>query len=341
MLVSDEDVLRRAQEWQEAGAKIAIATVIETWGSAPCPVGSHLIIDSDGRFIGSVSGGCIEAEVINEALDIIAAGRPRLLEFGVLDEIAWRAGLSCGGNIKVYVERVDLTRSELLAALNAERTARCPALLITDLASGTQRLVRAADVARDPLGEALEQQLQLGKSGTLQAAGDTMFVLVRLPPVRLVIIGAGHIAQALAPMAKFAGFDVVIVDPRMAFATPERFPDCKIIADWPEEVLPQHALDRYTAIVVLSHEPRIDDQAIALALAARCFYIGALGSRKTHAKRLERLRATGMADATLAMIHAPIGLDIAAVSSAEIAIAILAEIVATRRQKPLRSEQAA
>jgi xanthine dehydrogenase accessory factor len=341
MLVSDDDILRKAQEWQAGGAKIAIATVIETWGSAPCPVGSHLVIDSDGRFIGSVSGGCIEAEVVNEALDVIAAGNRRLLEFGVLDEIAWRAGLSCGGNIKVYVERVDLTRGELLAALNAERTGRRPALLITDLTSGAQRLVRADDVARDPLGEALKQQLQLGKSGTLQAPGGTMFVSVQLPPVRLVIVGAGHIAQALAPMAMFAGFDVVIIDPRTAFATPERFPDCQVIADWPEDVLPQLALDQNTATVALSHEPRIDDPGVALALAARCFYVGALGSRKTHAKRLERLQAAGMADATLATIHAPIGLDIAAVSPAEIAIAILAEIVATRRQKPLRSEQAA
>ncbi len=341
MFVSDEDVLRKAQEWQETSGGVAIATVIETWGSAPRPVGSHLIVDSDSRFLGSVSGGCIEAEVVTEALDVIASGTPRLLEFGVADETAWRAGLSCGGNIKVYIERVDLRRSELLAALNAERAARRAALLITDLATGAQRLVRAADIARDPIGETLEQQLQLGKSGVVEAGGGTMFILVELPPVRLVIVGASHIAQDLAPMAKLAGFDVVVIDPRTAFATPEKFPHCQVIADWPQEILPQRALDHDTAMVVLAHEPRIDDPGIAFALAAQCFYVGALGSRKTHAKRLERLRAKGIADTTLAMIHAPIGLDIAAVSPAEIAIAILAEIVAARHQKPLRSDQAA
>jgi xanthine dehydrogenase accessory factor len=341
MLGSDEDLLRKAQEWREAGANVAIATVIETWGSAPRPVGSHLIVDSGGQFLGSVSGGCVEAEVVTEALDVIETGAPRVLEFGVRDETAWRAGLSCGGNIKVYVERVDLLRGELFAALNAERAARRAALLITDLATGAQRFVRASDIALDPLGEALEQQLRIGKSGVVEAGGGIMFVLVQVPSVRLVIIGAGHIAQALAPIAKLADLDVVIIDPRTAFATPERFPGCEMIADWPQEILPQHALDHSTAMVVLAHEPRIDDPGIALALAAECFYVGALGSRKTHAKRLERLRAMGISDARLATIHAPIGLDIAAVSPAEIAIAILAEIVAARHQKPLRSEQAA
>jgi xanthine dehydrogenase accessory factor len=341
VFVSDEDILRKAQEWQETSGGVAIATVIETWGSAPRPVGSHLIVDSDSRFLGSVSGGCIEAEVVTEALDVIAGGTPRLLEFGIADETAWRAGLSCGGNIKVYIERVDLTRSELLAALNAERAARRAALLITDLATSAQRLVRAADIACDPLGETLEQQLQLGRSGVVEAGGGTMFILVELPPVRLVIVGANHIAQALAPMAELAGFDVVVIDPRTAFATPEKFPHCQVIIDWPEAILPQCALDHDTAMVVLAHEPRIDDPGIAFALAAQCFYVGALGSHKTHAKRLERLGAKGIADTTLAMIHAPIGLDIAAVSPAEIAIAILAEIVAARHQKPPRSDQAA
>ncbi len=164
--------------------------------------------------------------------------------------------------------------------------------------------------------------------------------LVKVPPVRLVVFGAGHIAQALAPVAKLAGFDLVIVDPRTAFATLERFPDCEVSAEWPQEVLPRLGLDLYTAMVLLTHEPRIDDPGITAALAAQCFYVGALGSRKTHANRLERLRAAGIAEPTLARIHAPIGLDIGAVSPAEIAISILAEIIAARRQKPLRSERA-
>jgi len=229
-------------------------------------------------------------------------------------------------------------RSDLLATLNAERAGRRAVILLTDLATGVQRLVRAADIANDPLGEELEERLRSGKSGLLQAGAT--FALVKVPPVRLVVFGAAHIAQALAPMAKLAGFDLVIVDPRTAFATLERFPDCEVIAEWPQEVLPRLGLDLYTAMVLLTHEPRIDDPGITAALAAQCFYVGALGSRKTHANRLERLRAAGIAEPTLARIHAPIGLDIGAVSPAEIAISILAEIIAARRQKPLRSERA-
>jgi xanthine dehydrogenase accessory factor len=232
-------------------------------------------------------------------------------------------------------------QSDLLARLNTERAARRPVLLLTDLATGVQRLVRAADIAEDPLGEELQTRLRLGRSGLLEAGGGTIFALVEVPHVRLIVIGAGHIAQALAPMARRAGLDLVIIDPRTAFATPERFPDCKVIAQWPQEVLPRLGLDAYTAVVLLTHEPQIDDPGISAALAAQCFYVGALGSRKTHGKRLERLRAAGIADAALAKIHAPVGLDIGAVSPAEIAISVLAEIIAVRRQKPLRSEQAA
>jgi xanthine dehydrogenase accessory factor len=230
-------------------------------------------------------------------------------------------------------------QGDLLARLNAERAGRRAAVLLTELASGAQRLVCAADIAKDPLGAELGARLRQGKSGLLE--GETVFALVEVPPVRLIVVGAGHIAQVFAPMAKLAGFDIVIVDPRTAFATAERFPDCEVIAEWPQEVLPRLGLDLYTAMVLLTHEPRIDDPGISAALAAQCFYVGALGSRKTHAKRLERLRTAGVSDAVLARIHAPIGLDIGAVSPAEIAIAVLAEIIAAQRQRPLRSEQAA
>jgi xanthine dehydrogenase accessory factor len=232
-------------------------------------------------------------------------------------------------------------RSDLLATLNAERAARRVAILLTDLATGAQRLVRAADVANDPLKEPLEARLKLGKSGLLETAGGTIFALLEMPPLRLVIVGANHIAQALAPMAKLADFDVILVDPRTAFATPERFPGFRLITEWPQDVFPSLALDPYTATVLLTHEPRIDDPAISAALAAQCFYVGALGSRKTHAKRVDRLRTAGIEETALARIHAPIGLDIGAVSPADIAVSILAEIVAERRQKPLRSEKAA
>ncbi|MFZ0558752.1 MAG: XdhC family protein [Methylovirgula sp.] len=232
-------------------------------------------------------------------------------------------------------------RSDLLATLNAERAARRATILLTDLASGAQRLLRATDVADDPIREQLEARLKLGKSGILETAGGSIFALLEVPPLRLVIVGADHIAQALAPMAKLADFDVIIVDPRTAFATPERFPDCELITEWPQDVFPRLMLDAYTAMVLLSHAPRIDDPGISAALDAQCFYVGALGSRKTHAARLDRLRAAGIGEPALTKIHAPIGLDIGAVSPADIAVSILAEIIAERRQKPLRSEKAA
>ncbi len=231
-------------------------------------------------------------------------------------------------------------RRDLLAALNAERAARRAAVLVTDLESGAQRLVRAADIAADPLAELLAERLRLGKSGAADVAGRSLFLLVEVPRRRLVVLGAVHISQALAPMARLAELDMVIVDPRTAFATPERFPDIELIAEWPQEALPRLGLDPFTALAVLTHNPEIDDPALAAALGAGCFYVGALGSQKTHAKRLERLRAAGFADTQLNAIHAPIGLDIGAVSPAEIAVAILAEIIAAMRRKPRRSGKA-
>jgi len=229
-------------------------------------------------------------------------------------------------------------RLDLLTALNEERKARRAAVLVTDLGDGSQRLVRAAEIDRDPLAEALDERLRMGKSGTVESAGKRYFLTVQAPPARLIAVGAVHVSQALAPMAKLAGYDVTIVDPRTAFATPERFPDVRVIADWPDRVLPELGLDRYTAIALLTHDPKIDDPALNLALKAECFYVGALGSKKTHAKRLERLAAAGLT-AQAQRIHAPIGLDIGAVSPAEIAVSILGEMVLSLRKKPLRSEK--
>ncbi len=232
-------------------------------------------------------------------------------------------------------------RRELLTALNEERAARRPVIVATDLASGEQRLVRAADIARDPLADILTARLQSGKSGPVEVAGRDLFLLVEVPRRRLVVVGAVHITQAMAPMAKLADLDMVIVDPRSAFATPERFPDVEVIAEWPQDVLPELDLDAFTAVAVLTHNAQIDDPALVAALEAGCFYVGALGSQKTHAKRRERLRAAGIPEAQLNLIHAPIGLDIGSVSPAEIAIAILAEIIVAMRRKPLRSALAA
>jgi xanthine dehydrogenase accessory factor len=223
-------------------------------------------------------------------------------------------------------------RLDLLAALNAERAARRAAILVTDVATGAERLVKAADAAKDPLREVLAERFLSGKSGIAEIEGARYFLNVHLPASRMVITGAVHISQALAPMARIAGYDVVIVDPRTAFASPERFPDVAVLAEWPDQALPKLKLDAATAFVALTHDPKIDEPAIEAALAANCFYIGALGSKKTHAKRLERLRARGISDAALARIHAPIGLAIGAASPPEIAVAILAEITLRLRR---------
>ncbi len=228
-------------------------------------------------------------------------------------------------------------RLSLLSELNAERAARHAAVLVTDIASGEQRLVREEEVGHDPLAQDIQERLRQGKSGLIEWNGRQFFLTVQTPPVRAVIIGAVHISQALAPMARSLDLDVTIIDPRSAFATPERFPDVPVRAEWPDAVLPELGIDRYTAVVALTHDPKIDDPALAAALRSPCFYIGALGSRKTHERRVQRLTASGFTDADLARIHAPIGLDIGAVSPAEIAVSILAEIVATLRKERRRA----
>ncbi len=227
---------------------------------------------------------------------------------------------------------------EILQALNAERAARRPAVVVTELASGAQRLLKADQIDGDPLAAEVHKLLRMGKSATIEAEGRKWFIHVHAPTAKMVIIGAVHISQVLAPLARTLGYDVTIVDPRTAFASAERFPDVPLIADWPDVALPPLQVDRYTAFVALTHDPKIDDGALLHALAQNCFYIGALGSKKTHAKRLDRLSAQGASAADLAKIHAPIGLAIGAVSPAEIAVSIMAEITAQLRlPQPLPS----
>jgi xanthine dehydrogenase accessory factor len=228
-------------------------------------------------------------------------------------------------------------RLSILSDLNAERAARRAAILVTDVASGEQRLVREAEVEGDPMAGELQDALRRGKSGLIEREGHQFFLTVQAPPVRVVVIGAVHISQALAPMARGLDLDVTIIDPRTAFATPERFPDVPVLAEWPDAVLPDIGVDRYTAILALTHDPKIDDPALIAALRSECFYIGALGSRKTHERRIQRLIEAGFAEADFSRIHAPIGLDIGAVSPAEIAVSILAEIVASLRKERRRS----
>jgi xanthine dehydrogenase accessory factor len=225
-------------------------------------------------------------------------------------------------------------RLDILSSLNTERAARRAVVIVTDVASGEQRLVKATDMKADPLADLLDKRLRSGKSGMEETPQGKVFLTVYVPPPKLVITGAVHISQALGPMAKMLGYDVTIVDPRTAFATPERFPDVKVLAQWPNDALPPLGIDRYTAFAALTHDPKIDDPALMHALSRECFYIGALGSKKTHGRRVERLKAQGISDDQLARIHAPIGLSIGAVSPPEIAVAIMAEIIARLRQSP-------
>jgi xanthine dehydrogenase accessory factor len=230
---------------------------------------------------------------------------------------------------------------EVLKTLNEERAQRRAVVLVTDTQSGEQRLVKAADVGKDPLKPHLEKRIRMGKSGTEDTPQGKLFFTVHVPSPQLVITGAVHISQALAPIGKLLGYDVTIVDPRTAFATPERFPDVKMVAEWPDIALPPLNVDRYTAFVALTHDPKIDDPALLHALSRDCFYIGALGSKKTHAKRVARLKEAGKSDAEIGRIHAPIGLNIGAVSPPEIAVAIMGEITARLRQAEEKDAKAA
>jgi xanthine dehydrogenase accessory factor len=225
-------------------------------------------------------------------------------------------------------------RLDILQSLNAERAARRAAIVITDIVTGAQRFVPAADIAVDPLRDRLEPRLRSGKSGMEETPEGRVFLTVYVPPPRLVVTGAVHISQALAPVAMQLGYDVTIVDPRTAFASPERFPDVKLVPQWPDVALPPLNVDKYTAFAALTHDPKIDDPALLHALERDCFYIGALGSKKTHASRLARLKAQGATDDALARIHAPIGLAIGAASPSEIAVSIMAEITAALRLPP-------
>ncbi|WP_298966961.1 XdhC family protein [uncultured Methylobacterium sp.] len=227
---------------------------------------------------------------------------------------------------------------DLLRRLNLERAARRAAILVTAVEGGEQRLVREDEAAGDPLSDELLARLRSGRSGLVETEAGAQFLTVQVPPPRLILIGAVHISQGLAPMAAAVGLDVTVIDPRTAFATPERFPDVPLIALWPDEALAGiPPLDRYTAVAALTHDPKIDDPALIAALRAECFYVGALGSRKTHARRVERLAAAGLSPEAIGRIRAPIGLDIGAVSPPEIAVSVLAEVVAALRQGPRRA----
>lgn len=356
-----------ALDWHQSGAGAVLATVTQTWGSAPRPVGAQLVVSGAGAIMGSVSGGCVEGAVILEAAGVLATGLPRRLTFGVSDDTAFATGLACGGTIAVLLDPVGVGQGlpvALLRELCAARAARRPVALSVRLPATPEAGAKAAPDRAGPAHAAggpvpvpapAPASVPLPASGgdtttgadwahalhgpDDPALGDAFradrsgmhpdgarFVTVFNPPLRLIVVGAVHIAQPLIAMARLAGYDPFLVDPRTAFASENRFPGQVVSHDWPDEALAAQGLDRRTAVVTLTHEARLDDPAILAALRSDVFYLGCLGSTRTHARRLERLRAAGLSEAALARIHAPVGLNIGAKTPAEIAVSIMAEL---------------
>ena len=310
-----------ALEWHRAGKGAALATVIETWGSAPRPVGSQLVVSGAGEMMGSVSGGCVEGAVVEEAQAALADGKPRLLTYGVSDQDAFAVGLACGGTIRVLVEPVGAAMPEdMLAAIVTAREGRVALAYAVDLESW-DRALSAPDGPH-------RARFRSDKSGV----DESLFVAVHNPPLRLVIVGAVHIAQALVGMARSCGYDPLMIDPREAFGSEARFAGEVISHDWPDEAMAAIGIDARTAVVTLTHDPKLDDPAIQTALRSDCFYLGCLGSTRTHAKRVARLEEAGFTAGEIAKIHAPVGLNIGAKSPAEIALSIMAEITQVLRQ---------
>ena len=309
-------LLELADDWQQAGHKLAIAFVMQTWGSSPRQAGSIMLIRDDDHIEGSVSGGCVEAAVIEAASAAQLSGTGTRLDFGVADETAWDIGLSCGGAITVLLcpvgdQGID---ADTLASAAAQSRARQTVRFALNAATGKSEAAMSipADISQS------------------QIYNDTHFIFVQPPAPRLIVVGGVHIAQHLVPMARRIGLDVTLIDPRSRFANEARFIDCAIITEWPETALQTMTLDAQTAMITLTHDPKIDDDALIPALASDMFYIAALGSRRTHEKRVTRLLAAGCDANSITRIHAPAGLDIGSRHPADIAISILAELIATR-----------
>ncbi|WP_324754773.1 XdhC family protein [Roseovarius sp. Pro17] len=317
-----DDIPRIALDWHRAGTGSALATVVQTWGSAPRRVGAMLAVSGAGDMAGSVSGGCVEGAVVAEAQEAIADGAPRILEYGVADGDAFAVGLACGGTIRVLVQPVGIALPEnVLADLIEARAARRAAALVSP--PNTTPYIELTGH---------QDRFRMDRSG-FEEDGET-FVAIHNPPLRLIVVGAVHIAQALVPMARQVGYDPVVIDPRSAFASAARFPGETLLDDWPDDAVRALGLDARTALVLLTHDPKLDDPALTEALRSDVFYIGALGSTRTHAKRLERMGEAGFSPTDLARIHGPIGLDIGAAGPAEIALSILAQMTQVLRRGP-------
>jgi xanthine dehydrogenase accessory factor len=335
---AEVDALHAARTWLERDGRVAVATVVHTWGSAPVDVGGQLVVAADGSFQGSVSGGCIEGEVIAEAEEILDHGQPKTLAFGVADETAWSVGLPCGGQVRVFLERLDRSSGglDLVNRALQARDGRSGLVIRTRLADG-QRQVFERNTPGLP--EDIEGRFRSGESKLLDTPEGDVFVHALLPPARIVVIGATHISQIVCEIARLANYEIMVVDPRTAFATGDRFRGVAMRTEWPQDALPQIGLDPYTALLVLAHVSHIDDEALKVALRSECRYIGALGSHRNHSKRTERLRAAGFTETEIARIKNPIGLEIGARSPAEIAVSIMAEVILAVRGPKVHSKR--
>jgi xanthine dehydrogenase accessory factor len=333
---SNRHLLATAVRWLNEGHRVAIATVVSTWGSSPRRPGAVMVVNDAGDFAGSVSGGCVESAVLDEAAALMERGGCTVLEYGVSSEKAWEVGLACGGTVRVHLQAVEdrTWLDDVLAGPDTESdvewlSGRKEGMVVAlQMDSGDRTLLAGEDTLTDAAAAALAED----ESRVVETADGELFLHVLNPPVRVLIVGAVHIAQQLAVMAAAAGYEVAVVDPRTAFATPERFPGVAVVSEWPDPAFARLGLDRRTAVVTVTHDPKLDDPALTAALDSDVFYIGALGSRRTHQKRVDRLAGAGIDPARLDRIHAPIGLDIGARSPGEIAAAILAQVVETLRR---------
>jgi xanthine dehydrogenase accessory factor len=338
------DILPDVRQWIANDEQVALATVIRTWGSSPRPTGAKMALTTDGKITGSVSGGCVEGAVFEAGVAALKTRRPELLKFGVADEDAWEVGLACGGQIEVFVKRLDRTFFDALQAELGGKQAFAVASVVrgpSDLL-GSEALVdgdRVSNSFGSGLDEIVIERARLALAGGVSQRFDLdweknnlqIFIEVVKPPPALVIVGGVHIAIALAAIAKTLGYETLVVDPRRAFGTAERFPDVdRLVQAWPEEAFSQIEFTDQTAVAMLTHDPKIDDPALKIALNSPAFYIGALGSQKTQEKRRRRLLAGGLSEGQLARLHGPIGLAIGGKTPEEIALAIMAEIVAVR-----------
>jgi xanthine dehydrogenase accessory factor len=316
------EILPELGRWRDRGDRIAMARVVATRRSAPRPVGSKLIVSERGELAGSVSGGCVESEVVEAAREVLAGGEPRLLTYGISDDLALSVGLPCGGEIDVWVSEPE---PELLGQLAVVAAQERRAVFYTDLDDGTERLVLDGD---NPVAD---EVIRGGHSKVLELHGRRLFADVFGPPPRLLVYGAVDTADALCAAARGIGWHTIVADARARFATRERLPSAdEILVAWPEETLTQVQPDHATAVVVLTHDDKFDVPMLVGALTSEAFYIGALGSRRNQERRRERLLEAGVDESALEQISGPAGLDIGAHSPAETALSILAEILAVR-----------